>query len=186
MVDRFLSRAKTYDGEWVKGYLMPWTGAGQDHFMIAEQNQTGTRQIAIQPQTICQRTGVEDKNGKLIFENDILEGHFDDESLEDTIRTKVVWEKSGFVAIEPGSIDRESLDEFTTENYEVIGNIFDNPESLEDENEVFATMTLRDGSVIEVQINKEYIRVETGGVGMMLPADDFIKAMYKATAEGEG
>lgn len=170
MEKRYLFRGKRSDtGEWVEWNMI--TGIPHD--------------VHILDNTICQCTGVEDKNGKLIFENDILEGHFDDESLEDIIRTKVVWEKSGFVTIEPGSIDKESLDEFTTENYEVIGNIFDNPELLEDENEEFVTMTLRDGSVIGVQVNEKYIQVETGCYGMILSADDFMEAMREATAEGE-
>lgn len=170
MEKRYLFRGKRSDtGEWVEWNMI--TGIPHD--------------VHILDNTICQCTGVEDKNGKLIFENDILEGHFDDESLEDIIRTKVVWEKNGFATIEPGSIDKESLDEFTTENYEVIGNIFDNPELPEDENEEFVTMTLRDGSVIGVQVNEKYIQVETGCYGMILSADDFMEAMREATAEGE-
>ena len=50
---------------------------------------------------------------------------------EDVTRTKVVWEKNGWVTSEPGAVDREPLDDFDTENFEVVGTTFDNPELLE-------------------------------------------------------
>lgn len=44
-----------------------------------------------------------------------------------------MWHENGWRTKEPGSIDYESLDDFALENFEVIGNIFDNPELLESE-----------------------------------------------------
>lgn len=83
------------------------------------------------PETICQYTGLTDKNGKKIWENDILEGHLDDKFPEDVTREKVIWHESGWKTEEPGCVDKEYLDEFDTENFEVVGNVFDNPELLE-------------------------------------------------------
>ena len=83
--------------------------------------------------TICRCTGSKDKNGKLVWENDIMEAHLDDMFPEDVTRTKVIWDKNGWVTIESGSVDRYYLDDFDTEYYEIIGNIFDNPELLESE-----------------------------------------------------
>ena len=37
-------------------------------------------------------------------------------------------------AHEAGSVDRQYLDEFDLEHYEVVGNIFDNKELLQEEN----------------------------------------------------
>lgn len=85
----------------------------------------------VDPETICQYTGLTDKNGKKIWENDILEGHLDDEFPEDVTREKVIWHESGWKTEEPGCVDKEYLDEFDTENFEVVGNVFDNPELLE-------------------------------------------------------
>lgn len=85
----------------------------------------------VDPSTICQCTGLKDKNGKLIFENDILSGHIDVEFPEDETRKRVVWHENGWCTNEPGCDDYEELDDFDSENFEVIGNMIDNPELLE-------------------------------------------------------
>lgn len=73
----------------------------------------------------------QDENGKKIWEGDILEGHLDDKFPEDVTREKVIWHESGWKTEEPGCVDKEYLDEFDAENFEVVGNVFDNPELLE-------------------------------------------------------
>ena len=111
---------KHLDGTWVEGYL-----ADENHI------NDGKCEFLIDPETICQYTGLTDKNGKKIWENDILEGHLDDKFPEDVTREKVIWHESGWKTEEPGCVDKEYLDEFDTENFEVVGNVFDNPELLE-------------------------------------------------------
>ena len=76
-------------------------------------------------------TGLKDKNGKLIFENDIMEAHIDEDFPEDVSRFKVEWNGKGWVENHPDGVDREYLDDFDTEHFKVVGNIFDNPELLE-------------------------------------------------------
>ena len=111
---------KHLDGTWVEGYL-------EDENHIND----GKCEFLIDPETICQYTGLTDKNGKKIWEGDILEGHLDDKFPEDVTREKVIWHESGGKTEEPGCVDKEYLDEFDTENFEVVGNVFDNPELLE-------------------------------------------------------
>mgnify|MGYP000249362896 FL=1 len=111
---------KHLDGTWVEGYL-----ADENHI------NDGKCEFLIDPETICQYTGLTDKNGKKIWEGDILEGHLDDKFPEDVTREKVIWHESGWKTEEPGCVDKEYLDEFDTENFEVVGNVFDNPELLE-------------------------------------------------------
>ena len=126
MENRFLFRAKRKDnGEWTEGFLLKrWDGLWI--FSIDEKFAD-----LIIPSTICQCTGLKDKNGKLIFENDILSGHIDDEFPEDETRKRVVWHKNGWCTNEPGCVDYETLDDFDSENFEVIGNMIYNPELLE-------------------------------------------------------
>ena len=137
MENRFLFRGKRIDNvEWIVGSLIV---DKHQHIETGEQieiigiypSEYKDFSKRIDPSTICQCTGLKDKNGKLIFENDILSGHIDVEFPEDETRKRVVWHKNGWCTNEPGCDDYEELDDFDSENFEVIGNMIDNPELLE-------------------------------------------------------
>ncbi len=144
MESRYLYRGKRIDnGKWVEGSLV--TGVffrlGQEipymfcpnlaDYDCFEDFSEENGIFEVDPSTICQCTGLKDKNGKLIWENDILSGHIDVEFPEDETRKRVVWHENGWCTNEPGCDDYEELDDFDSENFEVIGNKFDNPELLE-------------------------------------------------------
>lgn len=103
MEDRYLYKAKRADnGEWVVWNAL--TGIPHD--------------ISIIQGTICQCTGLRDKNGKLIWENDFLKYEL------------------GGVRIDSVKISSPIFSQtmrLNLQNYEIIGNIFDNPELLESE-----------------------------------------------------
>jgi uncharacterized phage protein (TIGR01671 family) len=141
MESRYLYRAKRIDnGEWTEGFYFCMThpdGRHTHHFIIplGADLSLGTPiekiQVEVDPSTICQCTGREGMNGKLIFENDILSGHIDVEFPEDETRKRVVWHENGWCTNETGCDDYEELDDFDSENFDVIGNAIDNPELLE-------------------------------------------------------
>ena len=130
MEDRYLFRAKRKNnGEWIFGNLIQT----DDRVYIIQNyvRQHLIKNYEVDQFTVCQYTGLKDKNGRLIFENDILSGHIDVEFPEDETRKRVVWHENGWCTNEPGCDDYEELDDFDSENFEVIGNMIDNPELLE-------------------------------------------------------
>lgn len=141
MENRFLFRAKRKDnGEWTEGFLLKrWDGLWI--FSIDEKFAD-----LIIPSTICQCTGLKDKNGKLIWENDIVsfedtgeEGYEYKEGFDFVNKAKVEfaegrWSLTDFVSDNSGVMD-EMYDHAEFMEFwqycEVIGNKFDNPELLE-------------------------------------------------------
>lgn len=145
MKDRYLYKAQRLDnGKWVQG--VPFEIEGKTvilindnenylrvHYLEENMWNAATYAIEVNPSTICQCTGLKDKNGKLIWENDILVGHLDDNYPQNATYEMVLWNKSGFCTKEQGSNDISELVEFDQKNFEVCGNIIDNPELFESE-----------------------------------------------------
>lgn len=142
-----LFKAKRKDnGKWVEGYYYKMSETTycfkedyerkpvSEHHYILQERMTDWGlpnqivQIEIDSETLCQFTGLCDKNGKKVWENDILMAHLDESYPEDATYETVEWNVVGWVTHETDSTDRQYLDEFDLEHYEAIGNIFDNPE----------------------------------------------------------
>lgn len=89
----------------------------------------------VDQKTICQYTGLTDKNGRKIFENDICKGTFlPTERLTRKFRISYTSLKCRFSAVDLDRGIAEPIGAYINYNYktEVIGNIFDNPELLKD------------------------------------------------------
>lgn len=143
MQERYLCRGKRIDtGEWVKGFYFCMThpdGRHMHHFIIplGADLSLGTTiekiQVEIDPSTICWCTGLEDKNGELIFENDVVN------CLAEDCCGYIGWNESeaGFyfnTLLEDGGFEEEHIYDYQ-DCMEVIGNKFDNPELLEGNND---------------------------------------------------
>lgn len=115
-----LPRNEHLDGRWIEGYL-------------ADKNRINSTELEgeflVDPETVCQYMGFTDKNGRKIFEGDILL-YISRECPDDILRELVTW--TGFSwAARKGKRDIV-MTKWECEHMEVIGNIFDNPELLEE------------------------------------------------------
>ena len=141
MNDRYLFKAKSVDnGEWICGSLITGVfhreenGADTPYILnVDKSNATcfedfteGGEYFEVNPETICQCTGLKDKNGKLTWENDIIEVAGERYLIEwqDDSAMWVLNQYGSFVA---------SFDNYWSDEVEVIGNKFDDPELLESE-----------------------------------------------------
>ena len=128
MEDRYLFKAKRVDdGEWVQGYLY---GIWEKRYILWGMTNDVPNMIEVDPSTICQCTGLKDKNGNLIWENDIVKGHrISFGSHRHIGKVKYINGRYEIIGVKQyaGFSDALSL------SYEVLGNIFDNPELLESE-----------------------------------------------------
>ena len=104
------------DGEWVEGYYIGPVGVLNVHEICDIHDTTGTR-VEVDPSTVCQYTGMTDKNGKKIFEGDKL---YDPH--ENVIYT-VGWSEEQAVFQMEYSWYRKSIE--STNYCEIIGSIHD-------------------------------------------------------------
>ena len=139
------------NGKWVEGYLFGngFDGEEKKYFVggliiekyngtaCDEWDITGIDFCEIDPETICQFTGLCDKNGNKIWENDILKT-WDDQyaqvkfGLYNTGFASGDYNQGFYAAFSEDSYYRHELGYWCKESY-VKGNIFDNKELLQDE-----------------------------------------------------
>ena len=130
-----LFRGKRLDnGEWVEGNLFVSDTDGGTY--ILEGSRIVTIEWEVDPSTVCQYTGLTDKNGKRIFEGDIVQYHerqFDGKDVP--VRDAVIYEEGGF-SVRAYFLNNwlwNSINGNTQlRDVEIIGNIHDKPELLKE------------------------------------------------------
>lgn len=137
MIPRFrgLSIDENSKGEWQYGHLIEDRGRA---FIINEVVEANEQYITIgswcpvNPDTLGQATGLKDRNGKEIFEGDIL-GIETDEGI---LNVNVFWDEKHALFMFESEIhnEKELLAELVEDNtypFEIIGNIYKNKELLD-------------------------------------------------------
>ncbi len=134
-------RTEYKNGDWVFGLL-----SKLDKYGAEMTNEDGVTRIDVDPETICEFTGLTDKNKTKIFESDVVKATLSVAGEQSYAIGVVVFENGTFklkvlqsknttefkqymgediksFALEHNFLDRKYL-------FEVIGNIYDNPELL--------------------------------------------------------
>ena len=112
-------RGKTAEGKWAYGFYVQRTDKKEEYICVFEPNYPSF--IKVRPETVGQWTGIKDNSGKEIYEGDIISNKFTG------IPAICQFNGGTFEFREKGC---SSLIELS--NNVIIGNIYDNPEILED------------------------------------------------------
>lgn len=149
---KIIFRAKrTYNGKWVEGFFVkriePLTLIPKCYILVQEEDISGITGeptgylntefswYEVIPETFGQYTGLTDKNGKRIFEGDIVRYHNNNPDSEIKEIGIVFWdvEYCGWRRTSNGAFHHGGIDTYRMSHdcrYKVIGNIHDNPELM--------------------------------------------------------
>lgn len=127
-----LFKAKRIDnGEWVEGCYAALDDKSFICTDVVEHYRVhALRWFEIDPEALCQFTGLHDQNGNKIWENDIVEAWSQGSRAIGTVKQRVdglwimspAWQNHEFWELKPNSNGETTV--------EVLGNAFDNPELL--------------------------------------------------------
>lgn len=133
---------RTDNGEWVIGFLSKTRGLDNKLHICIDYEEKGVMCSSIViPETVGQYTGLTDKNGKKIFEGDILRYYDDEIQIVEwnrefsnlMLHTYCKYEtKKGRKVVIENSDGWNWLHDYPLNEMSIIGNIHDNPELLKE------------------------------------------------------
>lgn len=116
---------RTYNGEWVEGALIVWPD-GTTWILVYNPTEDWMDRYEVDPSTVGEFTGLYGKDGKRIFEGDVVLFPWDDGHLHSFT---IIYESGEFLA-KPETETRKvwaiRISGYA-KNFEVIGNVHDNP-----------------------------------------------------------
>ena len=122
-----LFRGKLVDnGEWVQGYPCRYGRTGKEKDYIIPDYASALYTIEIDPETIGQYTGLTDMNGNKIFEGDIVWNDYEND------KGKVEWDNDMAKFIITFSTFKVNFNSVWSEELEIVGNVYDNPELIKE------------------------------------------------------
>ena len=125
MAREILFKAKRIDnGEWEEGYYCKYGYVGKEKHYIIPIYASDLYAFEIDTNTLCQYTGLTDKNGNKIWENDVVKYPAYEEIF------KVIWDSGNCEYMVDSEWGSFGLGYYIGYDLEVIGNVFDNPELL--------------------------------------------------------
>ena len=134
MREIFFKAKRKDNGKWVEGYYQKRYDllGNEEHLIFHADSYTVWEYAEIDPETLCQFTGMTDKNGVRIWKNDIVEAWSQGSRAIGTVKQRVdglwimspAWQNHEFWELKPNSNGETTV--------EVLGDAFDNPELLQE------------------------------------------------------
>ena len=112
-----------YNGNFVYGNLVHGTIKGEEFFQIDNGDFDSHGVYEVEPESVCQFTGLTDKNGKEIYEGDIVKYYQPYAKRTDIHIVKWDYNWAGFGLFEKDNAWCKELDWVKIKNIEIIGNI---------------------------------------------------------------